>query len=398
MIYLMEIKVATKGVSAMPVQVERVVELLEAALAADYTRLRRVGNRIARALAEAGDLESAHRLRALLRKREVPLRASGYMEAVPIDAKSRQPLVEEQDWPSGPIFLDEAAHNTLGAFLTDVRHAHELSAKGLASNLCMLLSGPPGTGKSLLASHVAAQLDRPFYVARLDSVISSLLGDTAKNIRNVFDFIPRHDAVLLLDEMDAIAKLRDDRHELGELKRVVNTVIQGLDSLEETTVVVAATNHPHLLDSAIWRRFPYKIELQLPNKAVREDMWKHFLYADGDIDEVACSVLATLSADLSGADIETIALALRRHAALSITDVDPGAAGLAVIRTHNNRPNLPLREPLTTEQKRELARTASEKFRVSGADIARVLGVSRQAVYGYLKEEDHAGDPGTAAS
>ena len=188
------------------------------------------------------------------------------MEAVPIDAKSRQPLVEEQDWPSGPIFLDEAAHNTLGAFLTDVRHAHELSAKGLASNLCMLLSGPPGTGKSLLASHVAAQLDRPFYVARLDSVISSLLGDTAKNIRNVFDFVPRHDAVLLLDEMDAIAKLRDDRHELGELKRVVNTVIQGLDSLEETTVVVAATNHPHLLDSAIWRRFPYKIEMQLPNK------------------------------------------------------------------------------------------------------------------------------------
>ena len=382
----------------MPVEVGRVVELLEAALAADYTRLRRVGNRIARTLAESGDLESARRLRALLRKREVPLRASGYMEAVPIDAKSRQPLVEEQSWPSDPVFLDEAARNTLGAFLSDARHADELSAKGLASNLCMLLSGPPGTGKSLLASHVAAKLDRPFYVARLDSVISSLLGDTAKNIRNVFDFAPRHDAVLLLDEMDAIAKLRDDRHELGELKRVVNTVIQGLDALEEKTVVVAATNHPHLLDSAIWRRFPYKIELQLPNKAVREDLWKHFLYTDGDIDEVACSVLATLSVELSGADIETIALALRRHAAITVTEVDPGAAGLAIIRSHNNRSALPQRERLTTEQKRELARTASEKFRVSGADIARILGVSRQAVYGYLKEDDHAGDPGAAAS
>ena len=382
----------------MAVEVERVVELLEAALAADYTRLRRVGNRIARALAESDDLDSARRLRALLRKREVPLRASGYMEAVPIDTKSRQPLVEEQSWPSGPIFLDEAAHNTLGAFLTDVRHADELSAKGLASNLCMLLSGPPGTGKSLLASHVAAQLDRPFYVVRLDSVISSLLGDTAKNIRNVFDFVPRHDAVLFLDEMDAIAKLRDDRHELGELKRVVNTVIQGLDALEEATMVVAATNHPHLLDPAIWRRFPYKIEMQLPNKAVREDMWKHFLYADGDIDEGACNVLATLSEEFSGADIETIALALRRHAALTDTKVDPGAAGLAIIHTYDNKPALPPREPLTTEQKRELARVASEKYRVSGADIARVLGVSRQAVYGYLKEHDHAGDSGTAAS
>ena len=382
----------------MSVDIERVVELLEAALAADYTRLRRVGNRIAHTLAESNDLESAHRLRALLRKREVPLRASGYIEAVPIDAKSRQPLVEEQSWPSGPVFLDYEAQHILGTFLSDAHHADELSAKGLAPNLCMLLSGPPGTGKSLLASHVAAQLDRPFYVARLDSVISSLLGDTAKNIRNVFDFVPRHDAVLLLDEMDAIAKLRDDSHELGELKRVVNTVIQGLDALEETTVVVGATNHPHLLDLAIWRRFPYKIEMQLPNKTVREDMWKHFLYADRNIDEGACSILARLSEELSGADIETIALALRRHATLTVTDVDLGSAGFAIIHTHNNKPALPQREPLTTEQKRELARTASEKYSVSGADIARILGVSRQAVYGYLKENNHARDSDGAAS
>ena len=123
-----------------------------------------------------------------------------------------------------------------------------------------------------------------------------------------------------------------------------------------------------------------------------------FLYVDADLAEDVCSVLATLSEQLSGADIETIALALRRHAALTVTEVDPGAAGLAVIRTYDNKPALPSREPLTTEQKREFARVASDKFRVSGADIARVLGVSRQAVYGYLKEDDHAGDLGTASS
>ena len=382
----------------MAVEVEKVIELLEAALEADYTRLRRVGNRIARALADREDLESAHRLRALLRKRQVPLRASGYVEAVPVDAKSRQPLVEEQSWPSAPVFLDEAARRTMGAFLSDARHTDELSAKGLASNLCILLSGPPGTGKTLLAGHIATQLDRPFYVARLDSVISSLLGDTAKNIRNVFEFVPRHGAVLLLDEMDAIAKLRDDRYELGELKRVVNTVIQGLDALDESTVVVAATNHPHLLDSAIWRRFPYKIEMLLPNKAVREDMWKHFLYADADVEDGSSSVLATLSENLSGADIETIALAARRHAALTGSDVDVGAVAFATIHTHDNKSALPQREPLTTEQKRELARCACEKFDVSRADVARILSVSRQAVYGYLKEDHHVGDLGTAAS
>ena len=381
----------------MSVEAGRVIELVEAALAADYTRLRRVGNRIACGLADAEDLESAHRLRALLRKRQVPLRASGYVEAVPVDAKSRQPLVEEQSWPTGPVFLDKAAERTLRTFLSDARHAEQLSAKGLASNLCVLLSGLPGTGKSLLAGHVAKQLDRPFYIARLDSVISSLLGDTAKNIRNVFDFVPRYDAVLLLDEMDAIAKLRDDRHELGELKRVVNTVIQGLDVLEETTVVVAATNHPHLLDSAIWRRFPYKIEMQLPNRAVRKNMWRHFLFSDADVEDEVSSVLATLSENLSGADIETIALAVRRHTVLTGCEVDPGTAALAIIHTHDNKPALPQREPLTTQQKRELARTASEKFHVRGASIARILGVSRQAVYGYLKEDRHAGVPGSTA-
>src|SRR5579863_3140015 len=129
----------------------------------------------------------------------------------------------------------------------------------------MLIAGPPGTGKTLLAGHIAAQLNRPLYTVRLDSVISSLLGDTAKNIRSFFDFVPIRGGILFLDEMDAIAKLRDDRQELGELKRVVNTVIQGLDSLDDHAVVIAATNHPQLLDSAIWRRFPYKIELGAPN-------------------------------------------------------------------------------------------------------------------------------------
>jgi len=207
-----------------------------------------------------------------------------------VDAKSRLPLVEEQPWPSTPIFLDEAARQVFQDFLADTHHIEELTNKGLASPLGLILSGPPGTGKSLLAGHIASQLSRPFYVVRLDSVISSLLGDTAKNIRTVFDFVPARDAVLFLDEMDAIAKLRDDRHELGELKRVVNTVIQGLDGLDPNAIVIAATNHPHLLDPAIWRRFPYKIELGPPEAAVRAD------WPAADFDEASCPAAERLAA------------------------------------------------------------------------------------------------------
>ena len=336
--------------------------LIEAALEADYTQLRRVVNHIVHSQRESGELESALRLHALLRRRDVPLKTSGYMKSVPVDSKSRLPLVEEEDWPNDPVFLNEIAHSTFNTFLTDISNSHRLKAKGLASNLRLILSGPPGTGKSLLASHVAAQLSRPFYVARLDSIISSLLGDTAKNIRSLFDFVPKENAVLLLDELDAIAKLRDDRHELGELKRVVNAVIQSLDTLDETTVIVAATNHPHLLDPAIWRRFPYKIDMQLPAGDVRVSMWKHFLAKEDVLSKRVYSLLATLSHNLSGADIEAIALSLRRNAVLNNSDIDIGAVCLALIHSKENMPVLPRREPLTTDQKRELARTASKRF------------------------------------
>ena len=260
-------------------------------------------------------------LRSIVRKRGVPLRSSGYTEALPVDSKSRLPLVEERPWQDTPVFLCAEAYRIFHDFLTDAQHVDELNAKGLASPLCILLSGPPGTGKTLLATHVAAQLSRRFYVVRLDSVISSLLGDTAKNIRSVFDFVPSQNAVLLLDEMDAVAKLRDDRYELGELKRVVNTVIQGLDSLDSHTVVIAATNHPHLLDPAIWRRFPYKIELGNPDAKVRQDLWAHFLFEDQDESNMS-ELLASFSEGLTGADIETISLTARRHALLDSRPVD----------------------------------------------------------------------------
>jgi hypothetical protein len=363
------------------------IELTDAALAADYTRVRRAASALARELEKAGDETAAKELRAVVKKRGVPLRASGYMETLPVDAKSRLPLVEEQAWPGNPIFLNDRASRTFVDFLSDVENVDALNAKGLSSRLGLMLSGPPGTGKTLLAGHIAARLNRPFYVVRLDSVISSLLGDTAKNIRTVFDFVPSKNAVLFLDELDAVAKLRDDRHELGELKRVVNTVIQGLDSLDMHAIIVGATNHPHLLDNAIWRRFPYKIELELPSIEVRADMWKYFLFEDKDEAKQA-EILATISQGLSGADVETISLTARRHALLGKRNLDFGTVALAIMNTRNGRPGMPQKETLDSDQKRQLAILLKAESDVSGADIARLLDVTRQAVYLYLKPEE----------
>lgn len=371
----------------VPIDPKQLIELVDAALAADYTRVRRTAHVLARELDKTGNEAAAKALRAVVKKRGVPLRASGYMESLPVDSKSRLPLVEEQAWPSNPIFLNDEATRVFQDFLSDVQNIDALNAKGLASRLGLMLSGPPGTGKTLLAGHIAARLNRPFYVVRLDSVISSLLGDTAKNIRTVFDFVPSKNAVLFLDEMDAIAKLRDDRHELGELKRVVNTVIQGLDTLDAHAVVVAATNHPHLLDPAIWRRFPYKIELHLPETEVRADLWKHFLFEELD-QAMQSEILAVISEGLSGADIETISLTARRHALVGERNLDLGTVALAIMNTKNGRSAMPQKEPLDSDQKRQLAIALKGQGDISGADIARLLDVTRQAVYLYLKPSE----------
>ena len=370
----------------MEVDKSLITSLVEAAMTADYTSVRRLGGQIAKRMAEQKDIEGAKSLQNLLRKRGVPLQASGYAETLPRDAGSRLPLIEEGQWPTTPIMLGGDAGQTISQFIEDAQNIGLLAEKGVSARLGLLLYGPPGTGKTLLAGHIAASLRRPLYIARLDSLISSRLGETAKNIRGIFDFVPSRNAVLFLDEMDAIAKLRDDRQELGELKRVVNTVLQGLDSLTDDVVTVAATNHPHLLDPAIWRRFPYKVELRPPDEDVRASMWEHFLFEGDATRKDDARLLSRVSDGLNGADIENIALAARRRAILSNQDSNLGHILLAVGASRTGSPRLLDNREMETADKKTLTRLLHNKGGISQLDIAKIVGVSRQMVHRYLKE------------
>ena len=129
----------------------------------------------------------------------------------------------------------------------------------------VIFFGPPGCGKTLAAEVVAFELDRPLAIVRLDALVSSFLGETAANLRKVFDFIALHPFVVLFDEFDAIGKERGDSDNHGELRRVVNAVLQMMDSYEGRSLIIAATNHERILDSAIWRRFDESIEFPLPD-------------------------------------------------------------------------------------------------------------------------------------
>ena len=130
----------------------------------------------------------------------------------------------------------------------------------------VLLSGPPGNGKTSFAESIAEALSLPFMVVRYDALIGSYLGETNTRLRKLFDYVRTRPCVLFFDEFDAIGKERGDTHETGEIKRVVSFLLMQLDQLPSYVIVVAATNHAELLDRAVWRRFQMRLSFPAPDR------------------------------------------------------------------------------------------------------------------------------------
>ena len=145
--------------------------------------------------------------------------------------------------------------------------ADVLRAHGYEPRHRVLLSGPPGNGKTSFAEAIAEALAIPFFIVRYDSLIGSYLGETNVRLRKLFDFVRTTPCVLFFDEFDAIGKERGDSHETGEIKRVVSFLLMQLDQLPSYVVIIAATNHGELLDRAVWRRFQLRLAFPAPSRA-----------------------------------------------------------------------------------------------------------------------------------
>jgi SpoVK/Ycf46/Vps4 family AAA+-type ATPase len=167
---------------------------------------------------------------------------------------------EEKD-----IILSDATQSALDEILMEHNRADTLRAHGLQPAQKLLFCGPPGCGKTLAAEVIANALSMPLVLVRLDSVISSFLGETAANLRKVFDYIAQQPVVALFDEFDALTKDRGDSADHGELKRSVNAVLQMMDSYRGESILVATTNYETLLDKAVWRRFDEVVRFEMPN-------------------------------------------------------------------------------------------------------------------------------------
>jgi len=172
----------------------------------------------------------------------------------------REPGLQYED-----LVLDEKVSSLLQDVAAEVGHWESMDSAGVSRRQKLLFSGPAGTGKTSAAEALASDLAWPLALVSVESVVSSYLGETASNLRRVFDFAQSHRVVLVFDEFDALGRMRDDSSEHGEMKRVVSSFLQFLERYDGPSVIVAITNYPDLLDFALWRRFDEVSEFKLPN-------------------------------------------------------------------------------------------------------------------------------------
>jgi MoxR-like ATPase len=373
-----------------------VFRIVSGALRLDVDKVRNYTAFLAEKLEQGGDPNSAARLRKMLSESDHSLRPASLSgpRLLPVDSESRFPLLERVSLEASsdaPIVLAPEKLDVVTEFLSVARSHAQLEAAGIPGSMSLLLYGPPGTGKSHLARHIARELGLELYVARLDGLISSYLGTTSKNIRAIFEFASKTPCILFLDEFDAVAKLRGDEQELGELKRVVNSFIQNLDSLGPETVVIAATNHPELLDRAIWRRFTYRLEMQYPTTAERQAMWTELLRGF-DFDDRDVALLTDISEGFSGSDIREVSVRLRRRRITQPSEPNIGDAFRALQNLApgegGERRFLATLANASAEHVAEALRKRDPRL-YSLSNVAMLLGVSKSTAYRLSSGGEH---------
>lgn len=294
-----------------------ILRIIEGGLANDKRKIINYSIRLAEKVRSEGDEQLARCILERINASSASSSAtSDAIRMIPLDNDSKMQIVEviPEDKTRTTIVLDDFVDKQVKEFINIISHGAEIEKAGINVNKTLLLYGAPGCGKTSIAHYISEQTHLPLVIARLDGLVSSLLGSTAKNIRKIFSYAASLPCILFLDEFDAIAKARNDSHELGELKRVINSLLQNIDELPSSCVLIAATNHPELLDKAVWRRFLTKIEVGMPDSPNRLKILKYHLdnYSNSfSEDAIKMKSICDLTSMMSPSDISTMLTKLK---------------------------------------------------------------------------------------
>ncbi|MFA6912826.1 MAG: AAA family ATPase [Proteiniphilum sp.] len=272
-----------------------------------------------------------------------------------------------------PIF-NEATEKRFQGILEEWKMTKELEKAGLKPTRTLFFVGAPGIGKTLSAYWLAKALALPLYRIDLATVVSSYLGQTGNNLKSALLFARQKPMVLLLDEIDALAKKRDDDMDVGEVKRIVTVLLQEIDSWPNSSLLIAATNNPELVDSALWRRFDEEFSFSLPDKEqIRQATIRFFAGDYADFQEFQ-EIFPLVFDGMSFSDIERQILQIRR------TRVVKGGAPDQIMRGF-------IEEHVPKKHRLEIAKLVIGKG-FSQKDINRITGVSRDTIRKYQRHED----------
>lgn len=220
------------------------------------------------------------------------------------------------------LFLPDTVLSVCQELIDEHSRREVLRSHNLTPRHRVMLVGPPGNGKTSLAEALAHSLMVPLIVARYDGLIGSYLGETTLRLRKLFDFVRSRACVLFFDEFDTLGKERGDIHETGEIKRVVSSLLLQIDDLPSHVVIVTATNHPELLDRAVWRRFQLRLNLQIPTKAQTEKFLKAAELRMRLDFGVSVRTVADRLAGLSFSELEEFTADIARRYVLTLPDAN----------------------------------------------------------------------------
>lgn len=306
----------------------------------------------------------------------------------PIDSDTKLPLVrmDPVEAHRQEPLLGATERAEIQRVIRERQAIDRLMEAGYTPVRSVLMSGPPGVGKTMTAGWLAKQLGLPLLTLDLASVMSSYLGKTGANVRAVLNHAQAHPCVLLLDEFDAIAKRRDDDSDVGELKRLVTVILQTIDDWSPLSLLVAATNHGELLDPAVWRRFDVTLNFSLPDQAQRSQL----LRAQGVAEELADAIGAVTEGQTFSIISRAVESA-RKQTLLEEKSFDEALAAWALTVTADRG-----QTPAQYErQRRDLQIVVYHSRHMSAREIADAMGTSHTTVIRSLKRLYRSTNVGT---